>query len=201
MQLRGLGPGTTLTLINGQRQGASGLQGMFTDVSTIPASAVERIEILPEGAAALYGSDAIGGVVNIILRRNFNGSETAPAHEYRGRRCRRAGNRTTLGSCLVAWPCAVGLSVQRQRRPGVQRACLLRRNGDFRRFGGSDVRGVGSNPGTILDPDTLNRSLPFHTGRTVRSSRRSSSSQALSTIRTMSSTTTFCPVRPCAAPS
>ena len=75
VQLRGLGAGTTLTLINGQRQGASGFQGTFTDVSTIPASAVERIEILPEGAAALYGSDAIGGVVNIILRKNFDGFE------------------------------------------------------------------------------------------------------------------------------
>ena len=62
--------------MNGQRQGASGFQGTFTDVSTIPASAVERIEILPEGAAAFYGSDAIGGVVNIILRRNFDGFET-----------------------------------------------------------------------------------------------------------------------------
>src|SRR2546421_493061 len=71
VQLRGLGAGTTLTLVNGQRQGASGEQGLFTDVSSIPASAVERIEILPDGAAALYGSDAIGGVVNIMLRRDF----------------------------------------------------------------------------------------------------------------------------------
>ena len=75
VQLRGLGVGTTLTLVNGQRQGASGYQGTFTDVSTIPVSAIERIEILPEGTAALYGSDAIGGVVNIILRRNFEGIE------------------------------------------------------------------------------------------------------------------------------
>jgi outer membrane receptor for ferrienterochelin and colicin len=75
VQLRGLGVGTTLTLVNGQRQGASGYQGTFTDVSTIPVSAIERIEILPEGSAALYGSDAIGGVVNIILRRDFEGVE------------------------------------------------------------------------------------------------------------------------------
>src|SRR5450631_2114981 len=75
VQLRGLGVGTTLTLVNGQRQGASGFQGSFTDISSIPASAVERIEILPEGASALYGADAIGGVVNIILRRNFEGFE------------------------------------------------------------------------------------------------------------------------------
>ena len=62
IQLRGLGAGTTLTLVNGQRQGASGWQGAFTDISTIPVSAIERIEILPEGTSALYGSDAIGGL-------------------------------------------------------------------------------------------------------------------------------------------
>lgn len=75
VQLRGVGLGTTLTLVNGQREGASGYQGSFVDISSIPASAVERIEILPEGSSALYGADAIGGVVNIILRKNFEGFE------------------------------------------------------------------------------------------------------------------------------
>src|SRR6266478_8626583 len=75
VQLRGLGGGTTLTLVNGQRQAASGWQGSFTDVSSIPLSAIERIEILPEGSSAMYGSDAIGGVVNIILRKDFEGIE------------------------------------------------------------------------------------------------------------------------------
>ena len=75
VRMRSLGVGTTLTLVNGQRQGASGWQGSFTDVSTIPLSAVERIEILPEGSSAMYGSDAIGGVVNIILRRDFEAIE------------------------------------------------------------------------------------------------------------------------------
>ena len=69
VQLRGLGVGTTLTLVNGQRQGASGYQGTFTDVSTIPVSAIERIEILPEGSAALYGSDAMTGVIQIFTHR------------------------------------------------------------------------------------------------------------------------------------
>ena len=78
MQLRGLGVGTTLTLVNGQRQGASGWQGSFTDISTIPVSAIERInEILPEGTAALYGSGCHWRVVNIILRRNFEESKRA----------------------------------------------------------------------------------------------------------------------------
>jgi len=93
VQLRGLGVGTTLTLVNGQRQGASGWQGSFTDVSTIPVSAIERIEILPEGTAALYGSDAIGGVVNIILRKNSRESKHASAEAPRTARRRSAPPR------------------------------------------------------------------------------------------------------------
>src|SRR5262249_22447144 len=63
--LRGLGAGATLVLINGHRQPYSGLEGDFVDVSNIPWSAVDRIEVLPDGASALYGSDAIAGVVNV----------------------------------------------------------------------------------------------------------------------------------------
>src|SRR5262249_10226309 len=57
--LRGLGSGATLVLINGHRQPFSGALGDFVDLSNIPWSAVERIEVLPDGASALYGSDAI----------------------------------------------------------------------------------------------------------------------------------------------
>ena len=74
--MRGLGPGTTLTLVNGERQPGGGILGAFTDISSIPSSAIERIEILSDGASALYGSDAIGGVVNIILRKDLEGAET-----------------------------------------------------------------------------------------------------------------------------
>lgn len=73
--LRGLGSVSTLTLINGRRVAPSA-QGQFVDVSTIPMSAVERIEILSDGASAIYGADAIAGVVNIILRKDFAGAET-----------------------------------------------------------------------------------------------------------------------------
>lgn len=74
--LRGLGSAATLTLINGRRVAPSA-QGQFVDVSTIPLSAVERIEILSDGASAIYGADAVAGVVNIILRRDFEGMESA----------------------------------------------------------------------------------------------------------------------------
>jgi len=75
LNLRGLGTGTTLTLLNGRRLTASN-QFQYVDISLIPVSAVERIEVLTDGASALYGSDAIGGVVNIVLRKDFEGYET-----------------------------------------------------------------------------------------------------------------------------
>jgi len=76
VSLRGLGEDRTLVLINGHRVATSpALQGSGVDLNTIPLAAVERIEILSEGASAIYGSDAIGGVVNVILRKTFNGAE------------------------------------------------------------------------------------------------------------------------------
>lgn len=72
--LRGLGTGTTLTLLNGRRITASN-QFQYVDVSLIPVSAIERVEVLTDGASAIYGTDAIGGVVNIVLRDQFEGLE------------------------------------------------------------------------------------------------------------------------------
>jgi iron complex outermembrane receptor protein len=78
ISLRGLGAASTLVLLNGRRMAPYGLaddgQKVFADLNVIPTDAVERIEILKDGASAIYGSDAIAGVVNIILRRDFEGS-------------------------------------------------------------------------------------------------------------------------------
>jgi iron complex outermembrane recepter protein len=68
VSLRGLGEDRTLLLVNGRRI-------VTQDVNSIPMSMVERVEILKDGASAIYGSDAIGGVVNFILKKNFEGAE------------------------------------------------------------------------------------------------------------------------------
>ena len=75
VNLRGLGSESTLILVDGRRVGYSGILGGVTDISTIPLSMVERIEILLDGASAVYGSDAVGGVVNIITRKDYSGLE------------------------------------------------------------------------------------------------------------------------------
>ena len=74
INLRGLGGGTTLTLLNGRRMSASGT-GSFVDVSILPLGAIERVEVLTDGASAIYGSDAVAGVVNFITRKDYEGFE------------------------------------------------------------------------------------------------------------------------------
>ncbi len=71
--LRGQGSQATLILLNGRRVAAHGLNGGVVDLNSIPLAAVERVEVLKDGASAIYGTDAIGGVINFILRKDFNG--------------------------------------------------------------------------------------------------------------------------------
>ncbi|MGJ3231877.1 MAG: TonB-dependent receptor plug domain-containing protein [Oceanicaulis sp.] len=78
VSLRGLGTSATLTLINGRRANVAAFangQESFIDVNSIPLSAVERVEVLPNGASALYGADAVAGVINYVLRDDYEGQE------------------------------------------------------------------------------------------------------------------------------
>ena len=75
--IHGIGEGQTLVLINGHRLPGSGWLVTAADPSSIPPSAIETIDIIPDGASAIYGSDAVEGVINIVLRKDFEGSETS----------------------------------------------------------------------------------------------------------------------------
>jgi iron complex outermembrane recepter protein len=80
ISLRGLGASYTLALIDGRRVAPSGFGGStgvatFTDLNAIPLSVIDRIEVLRGSASAIYGADAVGGVINVILRRDFKGGE------------------------------------------------------------------------------------------------------------------------------
>jgi iron complex outermembrane recepter protein len=76
VNLRGLGALSTLVLVDGRRVATAGQFGDFVDISNIPVAAIERVEILQDGASAVYGSDAVGGVVNLILKKRTEGFET-----------------------------------------------------------------------------------------------------------------------------
>ncbi len=76
--LRGMGPSSTLTLVNGRRIAASSFASgteNFVDINSIPLAAIERIEVLATGASAIYGADAVAGVINYILKKDYQGAE------------------------------------------------------------------------------------------------------------------------------
>jgi outer membrane receptor for ferrienterochelin and colicin len=84
ISLRGLGADATLVLVNGRRVAissfAESITTNFVDINSIPVSAIERVEVLKDGASALYGSDAVAGVINIILRKDFEGLELSGSY-------------------------------------------------------------------------------------------------------------------------
>lgn len=77
INLRGLGAQATLVLVDGHRLVATGAASNFTEANQVPLAAIERIEVIADGASALYGSDAVAGVVNFVLRKDFEGLETS----------------------------------------------------------------------------------------------------------------------------
>ena len=85
VNLRGLGGSRTLVLLNGRRQvylPARLIGGRYVDINAFPSIAIDRIEVLKEGASAIYGSDAVAGVANFLTRGDFEGMEVTASHEY-----------------------------------------------------------------------------------------------------------------------
>ncbi len=168
LDLRGLGNGTTLVLINGRRQPGAGTSGSFVDISTIPASAVERIDILLDGASAIYGSDAIGGVVNIVLRDDFRGAQTnLRVGTYNG-----DAEELRLGQSFgFSWSGGhVFFGGEYYRRTQLDASSRdYSRNSDQRPRGGDDFSSPLSNPGNILDPATFQVAYAIPRGQDGRS--------------------------------
>ena len=149
VNLRGLGASSTLVLVDGRRLSPSGFGSAFTNVSSIPVTAIERIDVLTDGASAVYGSDAIGGVVNFVLREEYDGAETRLRYGQDG-----SGD---LSDVLV------GLSLGKVRADGsalfvyeyqdsghlanADRAFTS--TSDLRGLGGTDRRTLGGNPANI----------------------------------------------------
>ncbi len=109
VNLRGLGADATLTLLNGRRMSYGGFS-QAVDISAIPVAAVDRLEIVPDGASAVYGSDAVGGVANVILKRDFDGVTVGTryggatdggltTHEYSA----TAGTSWSTGGLIATW--------------------------------------------------------------------------------------------------
>jgi len=150
INLRGLGASATLVLVNGRRMGGVGSKGDFADASAIPTAVVERVDVLLDGASATYGSDAVGGVVNVILKRNLRNPET----RLRIGAATRGGGEEVQASHAMGFAWASGdlvLAYEYGRRWGLKNSERdFTASADLTSLGGTDHRTFYSHPGNIL---------------------------------------------------
>jgi iron complex outermembrane recepter protein len=158
VNLRGLGSEATLILVNGRRPAPSGSSGAFTDVSNIPSIAIQRVEVLTAGASSVYGSDAVGGVVNFITQ---DSELTSQAQQFSGARTRSRLSTTTDGSMraqqfgqLVGWSegnTSTAIGFEYLHRDALNAADRVLAQSDLTGLGGSNFDSSFSNPGNIRD--------------------------------------------------
>ncbi|RYD63897.1 MAG: TonB-dependent receptor, partial [Sphingomonadales bacterium] len=144
VNLRGIGPYATLVLVNGHRVVGN---TRSVDPSIIPTLGLERVEVVADGASAIYGSDAVAGVVNLIPRRSLNGVEAIArmgvADNFHESLLGIAGGKTwDTGQVMLAYE-----HVYRSNLSGADRDYFVN---DQRAFGGRDYRVNQCNPGTIV---------------------------------------------------
>ncbi|WP_165191586.1 TonB-dependent receptor [Caulobacter soli] len=147
VNLRGLGPSSTLVLIDGVRPALGGVSGTFADLSLVPSSVIERVEVLADGASALYGSDAVAGVVNLAPRRAFDGAETSLRYGAadgfnESQASQLFGRRWSSGHAVIAY--------EVYRRDRLAAADRDYASENLSGLGGLDYRSTYAGPGTIV---------------------------------------------------
>ena len=147
--LRGLGASggtTTLTLINGHRVVGSGILQTYVDPQVIPPGIIERVEVIPDGGSSIYGSDAIGGVINFITKKRLNGVEATGRYGFADGYQTLDGNVTVgkdwgSGSLFASYAYAWHNNLQGYERNYVTQ--------NFAAHGGADNRSFNCTPGNI----------------------------------------------------
>jgi iron complex outermembrane recepter protein len=156
VNLRGLGNNATLLLFDGHRSVQQGVTNQISDPNTIPFAAIERVEVVTDGASAIYGSDAVAGVVNYILRKDFDGAELTAGYTHnlydQFRLEALFGKTWSTGSVMA------GLSFETNNH--VKRNVDPRLAQDLRQFGGNDARLNGTSvvpgiPGALIIGTTV----------------------------------------------
>jgi len=147
VNLRGLGPYSTLTLLDGHRAVPQGTTGFAVDPSSIPTLALERVEVVADGASAIYGSDAVAGVVNLIPRRYFEGVEVSlrggQGDEYDEHQVGAIGGFGWSGGHMM-------LALENSSHSNLNGVDRDYFRGDLSARGGRDFRVVQCNPGNIV---------------------------------------------------
>lgn len=147
INLRGIGNEATLLLINGRRLAPAGVIKSLYDPNVIPSAALERMEVVVDGASAIYGSDAVAGVVNLITRSDFQGAETLLRYGFADGTNQKIvsqnfGFTWEGGSLFAAYE-----HNERDRLRGKDRDFAT---SDRRARGGSDARSTLASPGNIV---------------------------------------------------
>ncbi|MBM0106315.1 TonB-dependent receptor [Steroidobacter sp. S1-65] len=151
INLRGIGNEATLLLINGRRLAPAGIIKSLYDPNVIASAAIERLEVVVDGASAIYGSDAVAGVVNIITRNDFDGAETLARYGVADGTSQKIisqnfGFTWDSGSVFAAYE-----HNERDNLSGADRAFASQ---DRRARGGSDARPNLASPGNIVSGTT-----------------------------------------------
>ncbi|GFE82407.1 TonB-dependent receptor [Steroidobacter agaridevorans] len=166
INLRGLGAGATLVLVDGRRVVGAGGAATATDANQVPLAALERLEILTDGASAVYGSDAVAGVVNFVLRKDYDGVEaTARVDDQSG--------GTQYGATLIAgtvWEDLGGLgggnilvTYEHLDRESFNAGKIARLRQDLRPLGGPDLRVYDDDATVGFSPNIISQGLPNST--------------------------------------
>lgn len=167
VNIRGLGSNATLLLIDGNRVAPTGNVFSFTEADQLPVAAIERIDVIADGASAIYGSDAVAGVVNYITRKSFDGVEvsargtsTSGYSQWGGSLL--GGTSWNTGSFVVAYDHDVRGEMMFGESPYLRQ--------DLRPFGGPDTRvrtnnATSGTPGNIVVPRATNNPVLLTAGR------------------------------------
>jgi iron complex outermembrane receptor protein len=170
LAMRGLDSSNVLVLLNGRRLPVNGLYdssgaGAAVDINMIPISAIERIEILKDGGSAIYGADAVAGVINFVTKRDYQGIEARAGY---GISSRNDGQETTAG-----FSAGFGdLNKDRfnaffaldyfKRDPILRKDRDISKSVDFRRLGGNDNRSTFAPSGNYVDGNTFGTISPYN---------------------------------------
>jgi len=142
INFRGVGQGATLTLVDGHRITPNGTASAFTEANQVPMAAIERIEVIADGASAIYGSDAIAGVINYVLRKDFTGLELSGRYTFGAY---DNDEYAISGSGGLHWspsfgPGSIIATFEYGRRDPYLRGLNPRLRSDQRPYGGADNR-------------------------------------------------------------
>lgn len=153
INLRGIGTADTLVLVNGHRVAPAGIGAFFTDTNIIPEAAVSRLEVQADGASAIYGADAVGGVVNVHLREPFDGAESSARfgggtgqHQYV--LSQTFGRTWSTGGFFVAAEYRNQSALKARSLPNLY-------TDNYTQYGGPDLRSTSSSPGNLRVGNTL----------------------------------------------